>query len=56
MKIEQIQIQDNSLLEDFEFFTLSLEAIVNLEEGNFPVVTPDNTATVQIEDNDGRCV
>ena len=54
-KTEQIVILDDPVLEDVEFFTISIEAINDLEAGAFPVVAIDNSVVISMEDNDGGC-
>ena len=54
IKTERILILDDTSLENIENFIVSVEAIN--EEGDFPVVTVNNTAIVQIEDNDGTYI
>ena len=54
IKTERILILDDTSLENIENFIVSVEAIN--EEGDFPVVTINNTAIVQIEDNDGTYI
>ena len=54
-KTEQILIFDDQFLEELETFSLSLEAINNLDEGAFPVVVIDGLINITIIDDDGMC-
>lgn len=54
-KTEQILIFDDQFLEELETFSLSLEAINNLDEGAFPVVVIDELINITIIDDDGMC-
>ena len=52
-KTEQIVILDDAVLEDIKFFTISIEAINDLEAGDFPVVAIDTSVVISMEDDDG---